>query len=98
MNRTSRDKRFCISWGGRVWLVPSFPETSSGEEEDATLETKTKGKVNVNVPFCICGGGAAPEPDSSVDDAEVADGGSGGGISACAVMITKVKGWMEKEV
>ena len=83
MNRTSRDKRFWISWGGRLWLVPSFPETSS---EDAMLETKTKGNVNVNVPFCICGGGAAPEPESAVDD-EVVDGGSGGGISACAVMM-----------
>ena len=62
------------------------------------MERKTKGKVNVNVPFCICGGGTAPEPDSAVDDGEVADGGSGGGISACAVMMCKVKGWMEKEV
>jgi hypothetical protein len=29
MNRTSRDKRFRISWGGRVVPGPSFPETSS---------------------------------------------------------------------
>jgi hypothetical protein len=87
INRTSRDKRFRISWGGRVGLGPSLPETSSEEGGEAMLETKTKGNVNVNVPFCICGGGAAPEPDSAVDDDEVADGGSGGGISACAVMM-----------
>ena len=65
-------------------MVPFAGTSSEGEDDDDDEMTKTG---NVKVKFCICGGRDAPEPGSVVV-VDVADGGCGGGMSACAVMMT----------